>query len=50
VQSSGSSLSVARSEIEGPPTDNPAADPDGDGVVNEIPISLVDHFEIYLLN
>ena len=28
----------------------PTADPDGDGVVNEIPTSLVDYMEFYLLN
>ncbi len=33
-----------------PPAPNPAADPDGDGVVNEIDTALVDHMEFYLLN
>jgi cytochrome c peroxidase len=36
--------------IEAPPTSDPAADLDGDGVVNEIPESAVDHLEFYLLN
>lgn len=36
--------------IEAPPTNDPAADPDDDGVVNEGPASLVDHLEFYLLN
>jgi hypothetical protein len=27
-----------------------AVDPDGDGISNELPISLVDHEEFYLLN
>jgi hypothetical protein len=36
--------------IDGPPTTDPTADPDGDGVSNEIPTSLVDYFEFYLLN
>jgi cytochrome c peroxidase len=30
--------------------DDPNADPDGDGVVNEIDPALVDHMEFYLLN
>ena len=36
--------------MEGPPTDDPTADPDGDGVANEVPTSLVDFMEFYLLN
>ena len=36
--------------IEAPPTADPAADPDHDGTVNEVPESLVDHLEFYLLN
>jgi hypothetical protein len=36
--------------IEAPPTADPAADPDHDGTVNEVPASLVDHLEFYLLN
>ncbi len=32
------------------PAPNTAADPDGDGVVNEIDTALVDHMEFYLLN
>ncbi len=36
--------------IEAPPTSNPKADPDGDGVKNEMPESLVDFMEFYLLN
>ena len=45
VTPSGMVLDGSLDQVEGPPTDNPAADPDGDGVVNEIPTSLVDHFE-----
>ncbi len=41
-------LNGALDQINAPPTDNPSTDPDG--VVNEIPTSLVDHFEFYLLN
>jgi len=37
-------------QLEAPPTGDPAADPDGDGVTNEVPTSLVDHLEFYLLN
>ncbi len=47
---SGMVLDGATDKIEAPPTANPNADPDRDGVVNEIPTSLVDHFEFYLLN
>ncbi len=36
--------------IEPAPTADPTADPDGDGVVNEVPTSLVDYLEFYLLN
>ena len=37
-------------QIEAPPTADPTADPDGDGVKNEMPASLVDFMEFYLLN
>jgi len=37
--------------IEGPPvTGNNGVDPDGDGIANEMPVSLVDFEEFYLLN
>jgi hypothetical protein len=47
---SGMVLDGAKDKLEGPPTDDPTADPDGDGVTNEIPASLVDFMEFYLLN
>ena len=36
--------------VESPITMDPSADPDGDGVVNEIPEAIVDYLEFYLLN
>jgi len=50
VTPSGIVLDGSVDQIEAPPTDSSSADPDGDGVVNEIPASLVDHMEFYLLN
>ena len=47
---SGMVLDGSTDQIEAPPCASGADDPDGDGVVNEIPTSLVDHFEFYLLN
>src|SRR5262249_8087410 len=47
---SGMVLDGKLDQIEAPVTADPTADPDGDGRVNEIPASLVDHFEFYLLN
>ena len=47
---SGMVLDGSKDKVEGPPTDDPTADPDGDGFVNEIPTSLVDFMEFYLLN
>ncbi len=47
---SGMVLDGSLDRIEAPPTDNPAADPDGDGVKNEVPTSIVDFVEFYLLN
>ena len=44
-------LDGALDAIEAPPvTGNNGLDPDGDGISNELPISLVDHEEFYLLN
>ena len=50
VTNAGMVLDGAKDFIKAPPTDNPAEDVDGDGVTNEIPASLVDHMEFYLLN
>jgi len=47
---SGMVLDGSLDAIEAPPTADPAADPDHDGTVNEVPASLVDHLEFYLLN
>ncbi len=47
---SGMLLDGSLDRIEAPPTDNPAADPDGDGVANEVPTAIVDFMEFYLLN
>jgi hypothetical protein len=50
VTPSGMVLDGSTDSIEAPPTNNPLADPDGDGVTNEIPTSLVDFMEFYLLH
>lgn len=46
----GMVLDGSKDLVKAPPTDNPSADMDGDGIVNEIPTSVVDHMEFYLLN
>jgi CxxC motif-containing protein (DUF1111 family) len=43
-------LDGATDVIEVPAAHSPIQDPDLDGVVNEIPVSIVDHMEFYLLN
>lgn len=50
VTPAGMVLDGSKDVTECPPTDNPAADLDGDGVANEIPTSLVDFMEFYLLH
>ena len=50
VTPGGLVLDGANDAVDAPPTDDPHADPDGDGVTNEIPTSVVDYLEFYLLN
>ena len=50
VTPAGMVLDGSKDKIEAPPTASTTADPDGDGVANEIPLSIVDHMEFYLLN
>lgn len=47
---SGMVLDGAVDQIEAPPATGPLEDPDHDGVPNEIPTSIVDFMEFYLLN
>jgi len=50
VTPSGMVLDGSLDKIEAPPSPEPGADPDGDGVTNELPVSIVDHEEFYLLH
>jgi mono/diheme cytochrome c family protein len=50
ITPSGMVLDGAQDQIEAPSAINPAEDSDGDGVANEIPTSIVDFMEFYLLN
>ncbi|MBK7948480.1 MAG: thiol oxidoreductase-like protein [Deltaproteobacteria bacterium] len=50
VTPAGMVLDGSLDAIERPPAANEADDPDGDGVRDELPVSLVDHMEFYLLN
>jgi len=47
---SGMVLSGSVDQIEGPPVSDEFEDSDSDGVTNEVPVSIVDHMEFYLLN
>ncbi|HKE46593.1 MAG TPA: di-heme oxidoredictase family protein [Rhodanobacteraceae bacterium] len=47
---SGMVFDPALDTIKRPPTCDPTADPDGDGVADEIDPSLLDYMEFYLLN
>ena len=46
----GMVLDGSKDQVEGPPARTDFEDPDGDGVANEIPTSIVDFMEFYLLN
>jgi len=50
VTPSGMVLDGSTDRLEAPPASEGNEDPDGDGVKNEVPTSLVDHLEFYLLN
>jgi len=50
ITPAGMVLNGSLDQIDGPPAEDPLADPDEDGVKNEIPTSLVDYLEFYLLN
>ena len=50
VTPAGMVLDGLADKIEAPPTASPSADPDQDGVTDEIPTSIVDFMEFYLLN
>lgn len=47
---SGMILDGAKDQISAPLATGPSHDEDADGVTNEIPASVVDHLEFYLLN
>ena len=46
----GMKLTGSEDKIEAPVAKTVFDDPDADGVVNEVPTSIVDHLEFYLLN
>jgi len=50
ITPSGMVLDGATDQIEAPPANAAHTDPDDDGVTNEIPTSIVDFMEFYLLN
>jgi Di-haem oxidoreductase, putative peroxidase len=50
VTPSGMVLDGSLDKIEAPPVSDPGADPDGDGIANELPTSIIDHEEFYLLH
>jgi hypothetical protein len=50
VTPAGMHLSGSLDTIDPPPVSSATEDGDGDGVVNEVPESLVDYMEFYLLN
>lgn len=50
VTPSGMVLDGSIDAIEAPPATSAGADPDGDGIANELPVSLIDFEEFYLLH
>jgi hypothetical protein len=50
VTPSGMKLDGRIDFIENAPVQSPEEDSDGDGVVNEVPVSIIDFMEFYLLN
>jgi hypothetical protein len=50
VTPSGMVLDGSLDRIEAPPATSAVDDPDGDGIDDEIPVSIVDFMEFYLLN
>lgn len=50
ITPSGMVLDGSQDRIEAPPVNSPSEDGDRDGVANEIPTSIVDHLEFYLLH
>jgi hypothetical protein len=50
ITPAGMVLDGTQDFIENAPVQSPGEDADGDGVVNEVPVSIVDFFEFYLLN
>jgi hypothetical protein len=50
ITRSGMVLDGSKDQLEAPPTDREADDPDHDGITNEIATSLVDFMKFYLLN
>ena len=50
VTPSGMVLDGSLDKIDAPPITDNGADPDGDGINNELPTSIIDHEEFYLLH
>jgi hypothetical protein len=50
VTPTGMVLDGAQDLVQASLAQSPVQDPDGDGMINEIPTSLVDHMEFYLFN
>ena len=50
VTPSGMVLDGSTDRIQMPSAADEQSDPDGDAIVNEVPVSLLDHLEFYLLN